>query len=226
MYGTLAWSNALALVGRVKLATGRVPHHLPDEDHLLDPPDSAMARAAEEACAEQPDPLIGHGYRTWIYGRALATVDAAVVDPELFYVAALLHDAGLVEAVAGEDFTLRSGHVAARCLEEHGRSADDVWRMRDGISAHVTPGATLDADGPIGYFLQAGAVLDLAGLRACDLSSSLLGRVLARHPRRGLTAGIIGLIDAEAEAVPDGRFGVLCRAGFKTAIRLAPFDEK
>ncbi|MDH3704839.1 MAG: HD domain-containing protein [Acidimicrobiia bacterium] len=226
LLGAVVWGQALALVGRVKLATGRVPASIPGEDQILDPPDSALARAADEACAEQPDELAGHARRTWIYGRALAVVDDTELDPELFYVAALLHDVGLVEAVAGEDFTLRSGQLAARCLRAHGHDEPTIDLVRDAISAHVTPGATLATDGPLGYYVQAGAVLDLVGLRACDLSAALLDRALRAHQRAGLTPAIIDHVNSEAAAVPDGRFALLTRLGFTLAIRLAPFDQK
>lgn len=226
LLGAIAWGQALALVGRVKLATGRVPASVPGEATVLEPPDSTLARAAEQACAEQPGAVAGHAYRTWAYGRALAAVDDTDLDAELFYVAALLHDAGLVEAVAGEDFTLRSGRVAASCLRAHGYDEATIDLVRDAISAHTTPGADLATDGPLGFYVQAGAVLDLGGLRACDLSTGLIDRIQQAHTRTGLTPVIIDLIRAEARAVPEGRFALLAKAGFTQAIRLAPFDQK
>jgi hypothetical protein len=226
LLGAVAWGQALGLVGRVKLATGRVPASIPGEEHLLDPPDSALARAADQACADQPAELAGHARRTWIYGRALAVADDTDLDPELFYVAALLHDTGLVQAVAGEDFTLRSGQAAARCLRAHGHDEPTIDLVRDAISAHVTPGASVATDGPLGYYVQAGAVLDLGGLRACDLSAGLLERAQRAHSRAGVTPAIIEHITAEAAAVPAGRFALLAKLGFTQAIRLAPFDQK
>ncbi|MDH4168650.1 MAG: phosphohydrolase [Acidimicrobiia bacterium] len=226
LLGSIVWGQVLSFIGRVKLATGRVPGSIPTQAHLLEPPDSSLARAAEQACAEQPAALVGHAHRTWIFGRALAVVDRVALDPELFYAAALLHDAGLVEAVIGEDFTLRSGLVAAACLRASDRADADVEIVRDAISAHATPGAALAVDGPLGFYVQAGAVLDLGGLRACDLPTAVLDRVQAAHPRSGLTGSVTALIAAEAAAVPDGRFALLSRAGFKLAIRMAPFDDK
>jgi hypothetical protein len=184
-------------------------------------PDSALARAAEDACRRLPTAIVGHSYRTWAYGRALAALDGDIgLDDELFYVAALLHDAGLIEAVTGEDFTLRSGHVAAACVAPH--HGDDALRVRDAISAHATPGATVAADGAEAYYVQVGATVDLAGLCLQRLSADFV----ADHPRQGLTAAITPLIRAEAEANPWGRFALLDRWGFALAIRLAPFPEK
>ena len=222
LLGVIARTQAQNIAGRLRLATGRVPERIAGiDDALLAPPDSALAREAEEASREQPAALIGHGYRTWAYGRALATVDRIALDDELFYVASLLHDAGLATTVTGEDFTLRSGHRAARCMEAAGH-AEAVDLVRDAISAHATPGATPEKDGPLAFFIQAGALLDLAGFRLWDLPPSYVQQVLAAHARGSITDTIIDLIRAEAHAVPDGRFALLARYGFALAVRVAP----
>src|ERR1700733_9861122 len=77
------WENAL---GRAKLALGRLPAGAADVDlDTFQAPDSSFAREAEQACAEQPAAIVGHSYRTWLFGRALATVDRSDLDVELFY---------------------------------------------------------------------------------------------------------------------------------------------
>jgi hypothetical protein len=223
LLGVIARTQGQNLAGRFRLATGRVPQQLQGiDDALLAPPDSALAREAEEACGEQPAALIGHGYRTWAFGRALAAIDRSPIDGELFYVAGLLHDAGLVETVTGEDFTLRSGYRAARCMEATGHPQDAIDLVRDGISAHATPGATIDKDGPLGFYVQAGALLDLAGFRLWDLPPSYVRQVLATHERGSISEAIIDLIRTEAHAVPNGRFALLTRCGFTLAVRVAP----
>jgi hypothetical protein len=80
----------------------------------------------------------------------------------LFYVACLLHDAGLTTAVTGEDFTLRSAAVAADVVRDH-RPPADVERLRDSVTAHTTPGATVAHDGAVAFYVHAGATCDLAG---------------------------------------------------------------
>src|SRR5215470_14921991 len=82
------WEN---LVGRAKLALGRLPAGASAIDvSTFEPPDSALAKEAEAACREQPEGVIGHSFRTWLFGRALAAVDGSELDPELFYCAALV----------------------------------------------------------------------------------------------------------------------------------------
>ena len=101
LMGVVVATQGAYIAGRIKLATGRVPAGAAvlDDPELLAPPDSAWARAAEDACREQQTETIGHSYRTWAFGRALAALDGADVDVELLYTAALVHDFGLEHAV-------------------------------------------------------------------------------------------------------------------------------
>lgn len=213
--------QAEAMAGRLALLAGRRPSA---DMAVPNPPDSALAREAEEAAAEQPADILGHSYRTWAFGRALAAVDHETVDEELFYVASLLHDAGLTEAVAGEDFTLRSAAAAMPMVEKH-RDHAAARCVGDAISGHCTPGASLDVDGPETFYVQSGAVLDLGGLRLHHLARTVVDEVLRDHPRDGLPDAIVPRINAEAKAVPDGRFAVLRKSGFGLAVRMAPLPK-
>ncbi|HSV39691.1 MAG TPA: hypothetical protein VLI04_13120 [Nocardioidaceae bacterium] len=205
---------------RVRRATGRVPEGargLAFTDFR--PPDSKLARLAEEAAEEQSPSVKRHGYRTWAFGSALALLDSNTVDPEVFYVAALLHDYGVDTVVAGEDFVLRS---AARAAE---LSADLGAEVGDAISVHPTAGLTVERDGAPGFYVSAGAALDLAALRCGDLPRSYFDEVHAAHPRDGDTRAFINHITAEAKANPAGRFAQLRRCGFNLLLRVNPLDR-
>ena len=103
LLGEIAKGQAVNLAGRVKLALGRLPAGAAEIDaSSFAPPDSKLAREAEEACAEQPAFVAGHSYRTWMFGLALAALDRSDLDPELFYCAALLHDHGIAEPQPGQ----------------------------------------------------------------------------------------------------------------------------
>ena len=109
LLGALAREQYGYLLGRAKLVVGRLPPAARDVDVAdFEPPDSVLAREAERACAEQPAVIIGHSYRTWLFGLALAAVDGVELDRELYYAAALVHDHGIATPTPGEDFTLRS----------------------------------------------------------------------------------------------------------------------
>jgi hypothetical protein len=81
----------------------------------------------------------------------------------------------------------------------------------------ISPGT----DGELGTYLQAGAMLDLVGLRASDVSAAVVRVVNAQHPRADLAARIVQAVRAESAAVPDGRFAQIRRWGFLLAVRTA-----
>ena len=223
LLGEIVRGQAGYIGGRIRLALGRTP---PGADDIafadFRPPDSAVAKEAEDAAREQTPGVLGHGYRTWAFGSALAALDRGALEPEQFYVASLLHDHGIIEPVDGEDFTLRSAERARRCVHEAGGSDEAGQAISQAINVHASPGADPDLDGPLGFYVQNGALLDLVGIRAEDLTRRFRVEVNGAYPREGVTAEITKLIKAEARAVPRGRFALLDRCGFRALVHAAP----
>jgi hypothetical protein len=215
------------VAGRIKLLTGRTSAAAKAlEASTFIPPDSMFARQAEEAALEQSSAVIGHGYRTWMFGSGLATLDKVELDPELFYVSSLLHDHGIDSVVKGQDFAIRSAERAARCASEAGVDVARSDLVGDAITVHPTAGATVEKDGALGVYVGAGAAYDLIGLRAPDLSKQFCTDVIEAHPRAGATKAFKSLIAAESKAVPLGRFAQLHRCGFNQLIQLAPLRPR
>lgn len=215
------WENVL---GRAKLAMGRLPAGAADVDiDTFAVPDSRFAREAEQACAELPAALVGHSYRTWLFGRALAEVDRRELDVELFYCGSLLHDHGIAQPTAGRDFTLQSAERTLACAASAGVQAARADAVADAICVHATPGASVERDGALGCYLQWGAMVDGAGLRIWDVAPANVAEVLRRHPRGDFKRELVAMMRAEAAAVPRGRFALLLRCGLPLAVRMAPF---
>ncbi len=217
------WENAL---GRAKLALGRLPAGAAAVDvKTFEPPDSQLAREAEQACAEQPAAIVGHSHRTWLFGRALAVLDGVELDDELFYCGALVHDFGIAQPTPGRDFTLASAERMLTCAAGAGVADDRAGLLADAICVHTTPGVSPDRDGSLGCYLQWGAMVDGAGLRMWDVAPANVSEVLRRYPRVDFKRQLIELMRAEAAAVPGGRFGLLVRCGVPLAVRMAPFGD-
>ena len=233
--GVLTWSQRLRLLRviattqtyaalkRIQPAKARPAH---TRDLILIPPDSRFAREAERAAAEQPAALLAHSYRTWIYGQALAGLDGIGVDAEQLYAGSLLHDYGLTRPVSGEDFTLRSARRAKRAAEAAALEQHTIDELGEAIVAHTTPGVSVEHDGAVSFYIQAGALVDIAGLRLWDLPSELVTDTLRQYARDGFTAELAAMVKAEARAVPGGRFSLLHRCGFIAAMKLAPYERK
>jgi hypothetical protein len=225
LLGRLASSESRRLAHRLYAATGRRAPRTVDLDAGFEPPDSRFAREVEAAAKEQTPGLLAHGYRTWIYGRALAAVDAAPCDDEMLYAGCLLHDHGLMSPIPMEDFTIRSARRALECAQTSGLDPGDALRLADAITVHTTAGIMVERDGPLGCYIQAGAMVDLTGSRLWDLPRGVVSRTLRQYGRGGFAGEIAALIAAEADAVPGGRFALLRRCGFIPLMKLAPFDR-
>ncbi len=221
LLGAIAAGQVDFTLGRIKQLTGRLPAGAKSVDAAsMAPPDSALAREAERACAEQGESIIGHSYRTWLYGTALAHVDRVELDQELFYAAALVHDHGIEHIQQGRCFTMASAERALRLARAANVSENDAELIADAITVHTTAGATVERDGATGVYVQQGAMADLAGMRRWDISPSNREAIVSRHPRGSVKADIQRLVTAEAKAVPGGRFAQLRRCGFLVLVRL------
>ncbi|OHU63615.1 hypothetical protein [Mycobacteroides chelonae] len=218
---------AQVIAGRIRLAQGKLPAGAENIDvRDFVPPDSHLACEVEAACAEQPALLIGHSYRSWIYGLALAAVDRTPLDRELFYCAALVHDWGIAVPVPGEDFVIRGADRALECAWNANVDVDLAAQIADGICGHETPGATIERDGAIAYYVQHGAMADVGGIRVWDIAPHNIENVLKRYPREpDFKRQAQTIIKNEAIAVPEGRFALLYRYGMARSIALAPFDN-
>jgi hypothetical protein len=191
-------------------------------------PDSAVARQAEELCREASSPmLVNHCLRTYAWGMILAAHDGLTPDPELFYVAAMLHDLALTDRFRGYApmpcFGARAALLAADWAEARGWPAAKRATLADAISLHLNVTVPA-AHGPEAKMLQAGAGFDVIGLRHAQLAPATVAAVLARYPRLRLKRDGAALFRAESHS--GTRAQMLNRwLLFGPLVRLAPFAE-
>ncbi len=191
---------------RLRLAVRARPRHgLAAEDLWPAPPDSQLCRHAEQEARDLQSPaVVNHGYRTWVFGAALAKLDDAMFDPELFHAASLLHDLGLEHIEPARCFTRRSAESAEAVAERSGLDRAGALEMMNGIAMHITPGLRYH-DSALAFYLQAGAMADLVGLRAWQLPKDLRARADQAYPRQRVHEVLSRCWHAEAQAVPNGR---------------------
>ena len=199
---------------RLRLALGiQARHSLSATELWPDTPDSALCREAEtEGHERQSRPVLQHGYRTWVFGSALARIDGLDLDREQFYTSALLHDLGLEHIEPNHCLTHRSAVSARDAARRAGIPEDQAMPMMDGIGMHITPGLRPE-DSAIGFYLQAGAMADLTGIRAWELPEHLRTRARQTYPREDVHEVLSACWRAEAKAVPRGRASFAERSG-------------
>jgi len=191
-------------------------------------PDSKIAREAEEQCREaSPQRLVNHCHRTYVWGMLLSHRDRLRPDPELLYVAAMLHDLTLTDTFRDVNpmicFGARGGVMAAEWAHERGWPDHRSATLADAISLHLN--AYVDPKhGPEAQLLQAGAAVDVIGLHLWELSRETVHGVLTRYPLLDFTDG---LAEFEFESRPHTRAQLLTRwLMFSTLARHSPLLNK
>jgi hypothetical protein len=250
-FGTLAWAKTnggemsprermreIATAGLVFLRTApaqvrqrlgfRNPRAFAYEIDNLPIPDSSIAKEAEALCWEASSPmLVNHCFRTYAWGMILGQRDGLHPDPELFYVASLLHDLALTDRFRDYApmpcFGARAGVLANDWAGERGWPAHRCSTLADAISLHLN--ARVPAEhGPEAQLLQAGAGLDVIGLRHWELSPQTVASVVERYPRHNMKRAAYPVFKAESH--PRTRTHLLDRwLMFGTLVRHSQFEE-
>lgn len=185
-------------------------------------PDSALCLAATEwVRSVSPEFLVNHSLRTYVFGCALARRDRLRYDRELFFLAAIMHDLGLTEAGAGpRAFEVEGADRAHQFLVE--RDYRQAHAVHHAIALHARVGLAVGHSRE-GAMLQAGAGLDVIGLRAEDLTRAARQRVVGLWPRLDCKRQLAELFGAEARCKPHCNIAAHVDWGFLRRIRQAPF---
>lgn len=230
--------STLAVVGRlgraqleqtVRRAARRLgvdrPEPLPLDTVAV--PDSPVAvEAANVLSAQAPAVLAAHSYRAYLFGGLLGTRDGLDWDPELLFVAAMLHDLGLTEFVGGEGpFEQRGAAAAHSWLQARGWPEDRASIVADAIRMHLDVGRA-GLERPEIALLHFGTAADVTGMRIEDIHPETVVEVIDAYPRQGFKQFFADKIRSEARSQPRSATAALCRWGqFPWRITHSPFPE-
>jgi hypothetical protein len=195
----------------------------------LEIPDSAIARESEELCRESSSPMLfNHSFRTYAWGMILGRRDGLKPDIELLYVGAMLHDLALTDRFRDCNpmpcFGARAGILASDWTGERGWDERRRSTVANAISLHLNA-KVAEEHGPEARLLQAGAGLDVVGLRHWEVHPATVEAVLARYPRENMKRDGPPLFAAEARHSRT-RAQLLNRwLLFPTLMRLSQFAE-
>ncbi|WP_203338048.1 hypothetical protein [Nocardioides limicola] len=167
---------SLARLGRTARETGSL------DDLDLVAPDSKLARDAEQQALEtQPRWITDHCYRGYFYAMAIARLKRLDPDPELMFIAAMFHDAGLCGEIASDHcFTLDgvdAAYAAAPDLDSDSRAL-----VGNAITLHLNPQVPLE-QGVEAHLFHEGIISDLTGFRWRLISASTRQLIQDRYPR-------------------------------------------
>jgi hypothetical protein len=190
-------------------------------------PDTAAARAALEIATEYHTPsLLNHVQRSWLWAVGFAEARNLEPDSELLYVAAILHDLGIVRefdnnTLAYED---AGGQVAVALTAGAGWPAERRVRVHDVIVRHNWP----DVDPAFdieGHLLEIATALDIAGARPDELPLQFRREVLDRYPRETLAAEFTECVVDQARRKPDTSARRLVDGGVERKLKQNPLER-
>lgn len=225
----------ISRLGRAQLeqslrrAARRIGRNRPEALALntIDYPDTAVAlEAASLLRGQAPTVLAAHCYRTYLFGAALGTRDGLHWDPEALFVAAMLHDLGLTEYIAGQGpFEQRGAASAESWLLKQGWPDERAGIVAKAIRMHLDVGRA-GKERPEVALLHFGAAADVTGIRLEDIHPHTIEEVLDAHPREGFAKFFADTVRREARAYPHSATASLCRWGqFPWRIEHSPFAE-
>ena len=147
----------------------------PDPSQLT-PPDSAFAKEVVEACADLGPMVIEHGYRSYLFGRALGVAEGIECDEEALFAATMFHDYAFeaIESLTDCCFTLAGAEVAAEFLERSPLSDELRHDVLDAITLHLNP--SVGPEKPLQRLAHDGIALDVLGMRGWELDPSGIAR--------------------------------------------------
>ena len=189
-------------------------------------PDSALARRARELIADVAAPfLVNHSIRSYAWAVELARHDELQFDPEILYVAAVLHDIGLVPAYdIGGCFEVDGALAAEHVALEAGAPPDRVRAIFDVIALHMLEELPPDPATEV-VLLWDSTGTDVTGHRFTDVQPAIVPGLLAAYPRLDFKREFAALFVDQAARKPSCRVAEMVNAGKLEAIAQAPFES-
>jgi hypothetical protein len=148
-------------------------------------PETAAVAEATRLAQETTSPLIyHHSRRVFFFSQIHAQRLGVKPDPELLYLAAMFHDAGLLTPFSEVEqrFEVDGADHGRKFLLERGFSAaaaETVWTT---IALHTTPGIP-GRMGPEIAATHFGVLTDVLGFGLDGLDADQVAEILAVHPR-------------------------------------------
>ncbi|MGK9281744.1 HD domain-containing protein [Sinorhizobium meliloti] len=148
-------------------------------------PDSAIARAATELVRDTEDDLLyNHSRRVFFWGALTGECKRLKYDPELLYLGAMFHDAGLTERYSSADlrFEVDGANAARDFMRSYGLAEHDIEAAWTAIALHTTPGIPEHMRSTIAL-VTAGVEMDVLGINYHNFSHEHRHEVCSCHPR-------------------------------------------
>ena len=162
---------------------------------------SPLAVAALDLAAAHEIPsVLNHSLRTHGYALLHAEKLNVEFDPDLLFVACVLHDLGSAPAYDGpQRFEVEAADAAASLLASHGRTPEESDQVWQAIALHTSPGIA-ERRGPVPMLTRVGVRTDFFSLAIPD---ELRAAAEREYPRLGLDHELGALLVEQALRQPE-----------------------
>ncbi len=193
----------------------------------LQPGDTPATRAAREVVTQFSSPaLVNHCERSYLWSAALGELSAIAYDRELLYVAAMVHDLGLVPAFDNHlaPFEDAGGDVGWVFAAGAGWPPERRLRVKEIVVRHMWDAVdpAFDAEG---HLLCEGTGLDISGRNPETWPPDLRAEALERFPRLGLPVEFTAAFEEQARRKPGCAAAAAVASGVAGRIAANPLDR-
>ena len=150
-------------------------------------PDSTIAKQATELVQScSPQFLVNHSIRTYCFGVAIARHLKLKADMEVFYLASIMHDLGLVDPHDRTEgsFEVVGADAAHSFVIEKGYDQEKADMVHEAIALHSAVGIADEREPEIAL-VHFGAGIDVIGFRIEDVSAETRNAIVNAYPRLG-----------------------------------------
>jgi HD domain len=171
-------------------------------------PDSRLASEATQLAREASSPMLfNHVMRSYLFGELLARKHGLKYDPELLYLATVLHDLGLTDRFQGPlRFEVDGANAAREFLTARGVPPEKTALVWDAIALHSSPGIALYKEPEVAA-AALGIGVDVPGFGADELPAGALEQVVAAYPRLRFKVDFMQSLVEMAKRKPQVTFG-------------------
>jgi hypothetical protein len=218
--------DAREALHRLKIRLGMA--RLADIDpETMQEPDSALAVQARELVEQLSPPyLANHVFRTFCFGMVIAHRNMLNIDRELFYLAAVLHDLGLTDAMAQEpgSFEWVGARKAREFCLERGLNPQRADLLYDAVALHSSV-CIANRREPEVAMVHYGAGCDLLGIRFDEIPKAAMAQTLERYPREDFKHAFCNCLAHQVELKPNCHIAGHMGLGMAKRVQATPFDE-
>ncbi|HKT57118.1 MAG TPA: HD domain-containing protein [Microbacterium sp.] len=165
-------------------------------------PDSPVVQAARAYAAGILDePILNHSIRVAVYASAIGVHEGIAADPDLVWVASLLHDLGTV--IGGDEplrFEVVGANAARRFLREH-RPELDAEAVWEAVALHTSPHIAEERGG-LTRLVRLGVRMDFGADPLPDAEATRTA-IERDRPRLDIESALERSIVRDAELLPD-----------------------